>query len=103
RLFLMICGAAVCLRVRAANGCRCCLSCCSPAPLLCVRRTKRFYGRVVGPHSFLDKKPSAGIMILPSAPHEAVGKILEFFCGAAPHPCRMVDLYSAMHGDGDVR
>ncbi|RNE99401.1 retrotransposon hot spot protein (RHS), partial [Trypanosoma cruzi] len=85
---------------RAAHGCRCCLSCCSPAPVLCVRRTKRFYGRVVRPRSCLEKKPFAGIMRLPPVPHEAVGYFLGFIGGVAPHPCRVVDLYSAMHGEG---
>ncbi|RNC41523.1 retrotransposon hot spot protein (RHS) [Trypanosoma cruzi] len=73
------------------------------AQLLCVRRNKRFYGRVVGPRSCLEKKPSAGIMRLPPVPHEAAGSFLGFIGGAAPHSCRVVDLYPAMHGDGDVR
>ncbi|RNC43006.1 retrotransposon hot spot (RHS) protein [Trypanosoma cruzi] len=70
---------------------------------LCVRRTKRSYGRVVGPRSCLEKKPFAGIMTLPPVPHEAVGRFLGFIGGVAPHPCRVAGLYSAMHGDGDVR
>ncbi|RNF08506.1 retrotransposon hot spot (RHS) protein [Trypanosoma cruzi] len=70
---------------------------------LCVRRTKLFYGRVVRPRSCLEKKPSAGIMRLPPVPHEAVGNFLGLIGGAAPHSCRVVDLYSAMHGEGDVR
>ncbi|RNF04815.1 retrotransposon hot spot protein (RHS) [Trypanosoma cruzi] len=49
------------------------------------------------------KKPFAGIMRLPSEPHEAVGNFLGLIGGVAPHPCRVVDLYSAVHGDGDVR
>ncbi|RNE99114.1 retrotransposon hot spot protein (RHS) [Trypanosoma cruzi] len=42
-------------------------------------------------------------MILPPVPHEAVGNFLGLIGGVAPHPCRVVGLYSAMHGEGDVR
>ncbi|RNC36282.1 retrotransposon hot spot (RHS) protein [Trypanosoma cruzi] len=39
-------------------------------------------------------------MILPSVPHEAVGNFLGFIGGVASYSCRVVDLYSAMHGEG---
>ncbi|PWU85565.1 putative retrotransposon hot spot protein (RHS,) [Trypanosoma cruzi] len=69
-----------------------------------LRATDQTFLRACGAAAFLfGKKSFAGIMRLPSEPHEAVGSFLGFIGGAAPHPCRVVDLYSAMHGDGDVR
>ncbi|EAN98990.1 hypothetical protein Tc00.1047053508479.490 [Trypanosoma cruzi] len=60
--------------------------------------------RACGGAAFLfGKKPFAGIMIQPSVPHEAAGNFLGFIGGVAPHSCRVVGLYSAMHGEGDVR
>ncbi|RNC39172.1 retrotransposon hot spot protein (RHS), partial [Trypanosoma cruzi] len=69
-----------------------------------LRAKEQTFLRACGGAAFLfGKKPSAGIMSLPSVPHEAVGSFLRFIGGVAPHPCRVVGLYSAMHGDGDVR
>ncbi|ESS61398.1 hypothetical protein TCDM_14293 [Trypanosoma cruzi Dm28c] len=69
-----------------------------------LRATDQTFLRACGGAAFLfGKKPSAGIMILPPVPHEAAGYFLGFIGGVAPHSCRVVDLYSAVHGDGDVR
>ncbi|RNF13349.1 retrotransposon hot spot protein (RHS) [Trypanosoma cruzi] len=69
-----------------------------------LRAMDQTFLRACGGAAFLfGKKPSAGVMILPPVPHEAVGRFLGFIGGAAPHPCRVVGLYSAMHGEGDVR
>ncbi|ESS55676.1 hypothetical protein TCDM_14296 [Trypanosoma cruzi Dm28c] len=69
-----------------------------------LRAKEQTFLRACGAAAFLSgKKSFAGIMRLPSVPHEAVGSFLGFIGGAAPHPCRVVGLYSAMHGDGDVR
>ncbi|ESS61271.1 hypothetical protein TCDM_14294 [Trypanosoma cruzi Dm28c] len=70
-----------------------------------LRATDQTFLRACGAAAFLiGKKPFAGIMILlPPVPHEAAGSFLGFIGGVAPHPCLVVDLYSAMHGDGDVR
>ncbi|RNC33066.1 retrotransposon hot spot (RHS) protein [Trypanosoma cruzi] len=69
-----------------------------------LRAMDQTFLRACGGVAFLfGKKPFAGIIILPSVPHEAVGYFLGFIGGVAPHPCRVVDLYSAMHGEGDVR
>ncbi|ESS60607.1 hypothetical protein TCDM_14295 [Trypanosoma cruzi Dm28c] len=69
-----------------------------------LRAMEQTFLQACGGAAFLfGKKPFAGIMILPSVPHEAVGNFLGFIGGVAPHSCRVVDLRSAMHGDGDVR
>ncbi|EAN89833.1 retrotransposon hot spot (RHS) protein [Trypanosoma cruzi] len=69
-----------------------------------LRATDQTFLRAFGGAAFLfGKKPSAGITTLPSVPHDAVGSFLGFIGGVAPHLCRVVGLYSAMHGEGDVR